>query len=104
MKPAEIRTSNGKLSWQENEGKEALNAMEEKNSYSQKDAVFMIFPILTMTFAMPAGLFLTGDGNLMKGSGSTAIFWSICAALFVCWCMLLCCNVYASSSYGCFMR
>ena len=89
MKPAEIRTSNGKLSWQENEGKEALNAMEEKNSYSQKDAVFMIFPILTMTFAMPAGLFLTGDGNLMKGSGSTAIFWSICAALFVCWCMLL---------------
>ena len=89
MKPAEIRTSNGKLSWQENEGKEALNAMEEKNSYSQKDAVFMIFPIMTMTFAMPAGLFLTGDGNLMKGSGSTAIFWSICAALFVCWCMLL---------------
>ena len=89
MKPAEIRTSNGKLSWQENEGKEALHAMEEKSSYSQKDAVFMIVPILTMTFAMPAGLFLTGDGNLMKGSGSTAIFWSICAALFVCWCMLL---------------
>ena len=42
-----------------------------------------------MTFAMPAGLFLTGAGDIMKGSGSTAIFWSICAALFVCWCMLL---------------
>ena len=89
MKPAEIRTSSGKLSWQENEKEEALHAREEKTPYNQKDAVFMIFPIITMTFAMPAGLFLTGDGNLMKGSGSTAIFWSICAALFVCWCMLL---------------
>ena len=36
MKPAEIRTSNGKLSWQENEGKEALNAMEEKNFIAKK--------------------------------------------------------------------
>ena len=88
MRAAEARTQNGQINWQENPV-EAEVTNKEENSASQKDAIFMIVPILTMTFAMPAGLFLTGAGDIMKGSGSTAIFWSICAALFVCWCMLL---------------
>ena len=88
MRAAEARTQNGQITWQENPV-EAEVTNKEEDSASQKDAIFMIVPILTMTFAMPAGLFLTGAGDIMKGSGSTAIFWSICAALFVCWCMLL---------------
>jgi Na+/H+ antiporter NhaC len=88
MRAAEARTQNGQITWQENPV-EAEVTNKEEDSASQKDAIFMIAPILTMTFAMPAGLFLTGAGDIMKGSGSTAIFWSICAALFVCWCMLL---------------
>ena len=88
MRAAEARTQNGQINWQENPVETEVTNKEE-NSASQKDAIFMIVPILTMTFAMPAGLFLTGAGDIMKGSGSTAIFWSICAALFVCWCMLL---------------
>ena len=88
MRAAEARTQNGQINWQENPV-EAEVTNKEEDSASQKDAIFMIVPILTMTFAMPAGLFLTGAGDIMKGSGSTAIFWSICAALFVCWCMLL---------------
>lgn len=88
MRAAEARTQNGQITWQENPV-EAEVTDKEEDSASQKDAIFMIVPILTMTFAMPAGLFLTGAGDIMKGSGSTAIFWSICAALFVCWCMLL---------------
>ena len=88
MRAAETRTQNGQITWQENPIETEVNN-EEEDSASQKDAIFMIVPILTMTFAMPAGLFLTGAGDIMKGSGSTAIFWSICAALFVCWCMLL---------------
>ena len=88
MRAAEARTQNGQITWQENHV-EAEVTDKEEDSASQKDAIFMIVPILTMTFAMPAGLFLTGAGDIMKGSGSTAIFWSICAALFVCWCMLL---------------
>tara|TARA_B100001142_G_scaffold309667_1_gene342343 strand:+ start:377 stop:1786 length:1410 start_codon:yes stop_codon:yes gene_type:complete len=88
MRAAEARTKNGQITWQENPV-EAEVTNKEEDSASQKDAIFMIVPILTMTFAMPAGLFLTGAGDIMKGSGSTAIFWSICAALFVCWCMLL---------------
>ena len=88
MRAAEARTQNGQITWQENPI-EAKATNHEEDSASQKDAILMIVPILTMTFAMPAGLFLTGAGDIMKGSGSTAIFWSICAALFVCWCMLL---------------
>ena len=88
MRAAEARTQNGHITWQESPV-EAEVTNKEEDSASQKDAIFMIVPILTMTFAMPAGLFLTGAGDIMKGSGSTAIFWSICAALFVCWCMLL---------------
>jgi Na+/H+ antiporter NhaC len=88
MRAAEARTQNGQITWQEN-SIETEVTNEEEDSASHKDAIFMIVPILTMTFAMPAGLFLTGAGDIMKGSGSTAIFWSICAALFVCWCMLL---------------
>ena len=88
MRAAEARTQNGQITWQENPV-EAEVTNKEEDSASQKDAIFMIVPILTMTFVMPAGLFLTGAGDIMKGSGSTAIFWSICAALFVCWCMLL---------------
>ena len=88
MRAAEARTQNGQITWQENPVETEVTD-EEEDPASQKDAIFMIVPILTMTFAMPAGLFLTGAGDIMKGSGSTAIFWSICAALFVCWCMLL---------------
>ncbi len=89
MSAAEERTKNGQISWHENSHTEDKESITPESTANQKDAGLMIFPILTMTFAMPAGLFLTGDGDIMKGSGSTAIFWSICAALFVCWCMLL---------------
>jgi|TARA_B110000459_G_C16620595_1_gene501414 Na+/H+ antiporter NhaC len=91
MAAAEIRTQQGQISWKNNEDSievsETLNHPSSDNEESS--AMFMILPILTMTFAMPVFLFLTGGGDIMKGNGSTAIFWSICAALFVCWTMLL---------------
>jgi Na+/H+ antiporter NhaC len=91
MAAAEIRTQQGQISWKNNEDSievsETLNHQSSNNEESS--AMFMILPILTMTFAMPVFLFLTGGGDIMKGNGSTAIFWSICAALFVCWTMLL---------------
>ena len=61
MRAAEARTQNGQITWQENHV-EAEVTNKEEDSASQKDAIFMIVPILTMTFAMPAGLFLTGAG------------------------------------------
>ncbi len=42
-----------------------------------------LMPILAMVIAMPIGLYVTGDGDLMKGSGSTSVFWSVCIAMAV---------------------
>lgn len=49
----------------------------------------MIVPIVVMVLAMPAGLWITGDGNLMEGSGSTSVLWAVLAGLAVAWMMLL---------------
>ncbi|MDA9109095.1 sodium:proton antiporter [Woeseiaceae bacterium] len=91
MAAAEIRTQQGQISWQSNEHSTEIpdNSKEKSSDAKESSAIFMILPILTMTLSMPAFLFLTGGGNIMKGNGPTAIFWSICAALFVCWAMLL---------------
>ncbi|MDQ7054644.1 MAG: Na+/H+ antiporter NhaC family protein [candidate division KSB1 bacterium] len=39
-----------------------------------------IVPIAVMVAMMPVGLYLTGDGNIMQGSGSTSVFWAVLAA------------------------
>ena len=91
MVAAEARTLSGKISWHDNQDTQVKvkNISNAEINTDETSAIFMVIPILTMTLAMPTFLYLTGDGDIMKGNGSTAIFWSICAALFVCWCMLL---------------
>ena len=49
----------------------------------------MALPILVMILTMPVGLYVTGDGDLISGSGSTAILWSVSAAIVSAWVMLL---------------
>ena len=91
MVAAEARTLSGKISWHDNQDTQVKvkNISNAEINTDETSAIFMVIPILTMTLAMPTFLYLTGDGDIIKGNGSTAIFWSICAALFVCWCMLL---------------
>ena len=43
----------------------------------------MILPIVTMMVAMVAAMFITGDGDWMAGSGSTAVLWAVIAAIVV---------------------
>ena len=49
----------------------------------------MVLPILTMVAMMPVSLYITGDGNIINGSGSTAVLWSVCTAIAVAWIMTL---------------
>jgi tetracycline resistance efflux pump len=61
---------------------------EEVISIQPKDgvkpnALNMIVPILTMIFMMPVGLYITGNGNLTSGSGSTAVLWAVLTSIFV---------------------
>ncbi|MFO7924047.1 MAG: Na+/H+ antiporter NhaC family protein [Bacteroidales bacterium] len=43
----------------------------------------MLLPVMVMMVMMPLGLFITGDGDIMKGSGSTAVLWSVLASITV---------------------
>ena len=44
-------------------------------------AINMILPILAMVVMMPVGLLITGDGNMMNGSGSSSVFWAVLAGI-----------------------
>jgi len=42
----------------------------------------MLVPIGVMIIIIFAGLYITGNGNLTSGSGSTSVLWAVCAAIF----------------------
>jgi Na+/H+ antiporter NhaC len=44
-------------------------------------AVNMILPVATMVLMMPVVLIITGEGNLMDGSGSLSVLWSVICGL-----------------------
>jgi len=56
--------------------------MEAKEGLKPR-AINMILPVATMVIMMPVVLLITGKGNLMEGSGSTSVLWSVIAGLFV---------------------
>ncbi|MCA9738872.1 MAG: C4-dicarboxylate ABC transporter, partial [Gemmatimonadetes bacterium] len=52
-------------------------------------ALNMILPIVFMVVMMPIGLFITGNGDLRDGSGSTSVLWAVLSALALSWILLL---------------
>ena len=54
--------------------------LEVKEGIKPK-ALNMLLPIGVMVVMMPIGLFITGNGNITQGSGSTSVFWAVLAAL-----------------------
>jgi len=57
-------------------------SMEAKEGVPLR-AINMILPVATMIIMMPIALLITGKGNLMEGSGSVSVLWSVIAGLFV---------------------
>ena len=43
----------------------------------------MVIPVAIMIFMMPLSLFITGNGDLTAGSGSTSVLWSVLSAIFI---------------------
>ncbi len=41
----------------------------------------MFIPLILMITMMPVSLYITGDGNIMNGSGSTSVFWAVLTAI-----------------------
>lgn len=46
-------------------------------------AINFLVPIAVMVVMMPVGLWITGDGDLLAGSGSTSVLWAVLAATAV---------------------
>lgn len=90
MKKAEARTQAGELLWPG-----ATPMMDDSIFEAENDPkvlphpMDMIIPIAVMVLAMPAGLLLTGGGNMVDGDGSTSVLWAVLAGLAAAWTLLL---------------
>ena len=58
-------------------------------------AANMIVPIVVLVMLMPLGLWVTGDGDLTAGSGSTSVLWASLGALASAWLLLLAQRAYS---------
>jgi len=61
---------------------DALMAIEPAPSVRPR-ALSLVLPVVVMVLAMPLGLWLTGDGDILAGSGSVSVFSSVVAGLLV---------------------
>jgi len=86
MKKAQERTEAGELLWANATPMVDPAILSQQAERTEADkARFMIVPIAVMVISMPLGLFVTGDGNLSAGSGSTSVLWAVLAALVTSW-------------------
>jgi tetracycline resistance efflux pump len=58
-------------------------------------ALNMLVPIAVMVLMMPLALFITGQGDIRAGSGSTSVLWAVLAALGTAWLLLISQRAYS---------
>ncbi len=90
MKAAQERTAEGKLHWDHSV---ALADPEDMAPPPREGMplrpVNMIVPIAVMVLMMPISMYVTGDGDIMAGSGSSSVLWAVVAAIGVAWVLSL---------------
>lgn len=90
MKKAEDRTQGGELTWKHSV---AFADPGDIAPAPAEDVVLrphnMLIPIAAMVFSMPVFMWITGEGNLAKGSGSTSVLWAVLLGLGLAWLLSL---------------
>jgi len=90
MKKAEERTQRGELLWPGSLALVDVSAEHEVGDAQHIPSAWMMgLPILAMVLMMPVALYITGDGDIIDGSGSVAVLWSVCFSIVVAWTMIL---------------
>ena len=90
MKQAEERTRGGDVLWPGSVPLVDVSAEQpDPGEKVPPSAWLMGLPIIAMVTMMPVALYITGDGNIIEGSGSVAVLWSVCFAISVAWVMNL---------------
>ena len=62
--------------------KVAHSDLHDKHTDAKPTAYKMVLPLIVMVFMVPVGLYLTGDGDIFKGSGSTSVYYAVIVTLF----------------------
>ena len=90
MKKAEARTRDGDVLWP---GALPLVDVSAEQQVDDDEGIpsawLMALPIVAMVIMMPVSLYITGDGNIIRGSGSVSVLWSVCFAIAVAWTVTL---------------
>ncbi len=90
MKKAQERTEKGDFLWPDATPMVDPAVFSQLQTTTEHDrASFMIVPIVCMVLAMPFGLYVTGEGVISNGSGSTAVLWAVLIGLLSAWVLVL---------------
>ncbi len=90
MRKAEQRTAGGELLWPNATPMVDPSILASQEAADETDrARYMIAPIAVMVLSMPLSLYITGDGDITAGSGSTSVLWAVLLALASCWLLVL---------------
>lgn len=90
MRKAEQRTADGELLWPNATPMVDPMILASQEAAGEADrARYMIAPISVMVLSMPISLYITGDGDITAGSGSTSVLWAVLLALACCWALVL---------------
>ncbi len=57
-----------------------VTSVEKKEGIPAR-TVNMLLPVGVMVVMMPVSLIITGEGNLMEGSGATSVFWAVLSGI-----------------------
>ena len=86
MRKAQLRTLGGELLWPSATPMVDPAVMADQMAHQDSDAAStMIVPIVTLIITMPVALYVTGDGDISAGSGSTSVLWAVLLALTTVW-------------------
>jgi len=92
MARADARTRDGHLLWPDATPMVDPALMGDASATSDDDtgrARNMVVPIAVLVAMVPLGLWITGDGDLAAGSGSTSVLWAVLAGLAAAWVLAL---------------
>ncbi|MCW8126985.1 Na+/H+ antiporter NhaC family protein [Microbulbifer halophilus] len=75
MAAAEARTAAGDVDGVD------ISGSGDEHGKAKPRLLNMLLPVLVLILAMPTGLWITGNGEIFAGSGSTSVLWASLAAL-----------------------
>jgi Na+/H+ antiporter NhaC len=59
----------------------SFDLKKEVDYFSDKSPLLMVLPLVVLVLTVPLSLYYTGKGDILSGSGSTSVFYSVVATL-----------------------